>query len=76
MWSSGKREQRRKRSESVVPPRPRGTNGALVEEFEGKADAMWVDLMRGWEHYGEYGTWSCMASEQLDLSLTSRALTT
>ena len=45
-------EQRRKRMGSVLPP-PKGTNVALIEEFEAKVNAMWVNLMKGREHYGE-----------------------
>jgi hypothetical protein len=45
-------EQRRKRLGSVLPP-PKGTNVALIEDFEAKVNAMWVNLMKGREHYGE-----------------------
>jgi len=45
-------EQRRKRMGSVPPP-PKGTNVALVENSEAKVNAMWVNLMKGREHYGE-----------------------
>lgn len=45
-------EQRRKRMGSAPQP-PKGTNVALVEDFEAKVNAMWVNLMKGREHYGE-----------------------
>jgi hypothetical protein len=45
-------EERRKKMETIPPPP--GTNIALVEDFEGKVNGMWVDLMRGREHYGEW----------------------
>jgi hypothetical protein len=45
-------EQRRKGMGSVLPP-PKGTNVALIEDFETKVNAMWVNLMKGREHYGE-----------------------
>jgi hypothetical protein len=45
-------EERRKKMETIPPPP--GTKIALVEDFEGKVNGMWVDLMRGREHYGEW----------------------
>ena len=45
-------EEERKKLENVPPP-PEGTNVALTDEFEGQVIAMWVNLMRGREHYGE-----------------------
>lgn len=51
-WVEGwqREEEEKKRSESMLV-RPYGTNVALVEEFQDKVNAMWVNLMRGKEHY-------------------------
>ena len=44
-------EEQRKKMEAAPPP-PEGTNVALVNDFEGKVNAMWVNLMGGRDHYG------------------------
>jgi hypothetical protein len=38
-------EQRRKRTGSVLPP-SKGTNVALIEDFEDRVNAMWVNMMK------------------------------
>lgn len=45
-------EQRRKRMGGVPPP-AKGTNVVLVEDFEGRVNAIWANLMKGRERYGE-----------------------
>ena len=51
-WVEQREQEEQRKKMEAAPLPPEGTNVALGDEFHGKLDAMWVNLMGGREHYG------------------------